>query len=76
MGCTRLGGWAGGLLHIRGCPPHPTSPTPPSQLRTALQQDDGSMPGFMRVFDCVVRKDGRKRGGVRFAGMVMEELKG
>jgi len=45
-----------------------------TQLRTMLQQPDGSLPGFMTVNDVVLRKsesgvDPRK-GRMRFAGMV------
>ncbi|KAI7839011.1 hypothetical protein COHA_007250 [Chlorella ohadii] len=51
-----------------------------TQLRTMLQQPDGSLPGFMTVNDVVLRKsesgvDPRK-GRMRFAGMVLGELRG
>lgn len=43
------------------------------QMRIALQREDGTLPGFMRVYDCVVVEDGKK---VSFAGMTMEKLQG
>jgi hypothetical protein len=51
-----------------------------TQLRTTLQQADGSLPGFMAVNDAVLRKSETgvdpRRGRVRFAGMVLGELRG
>ncbi len=47
----------------------------PPQLRNALVEPGGNVPGFMLVADCLVR--GNKDGGEgRFAGMIMGELHG
>eukprot|EP00887_Chlorella_sp_A99_P004151 scaffold23.g4151.t1 len=45
-----------------------------TQLRVALQEPDGSLPGFMAVEDCLVKQQGEQR--VRFAGFTMEKLNG
>ncbi|KAI7840831.1 hypothetical protein COHA_005477 [Chlorella ohadii] len=45
-----------------------------TQLRAALQQPDGSVPGFMKVCDCLVSSAGGK--DARFCGMLMGELHG
>jgi hypothetical protein len=46
------------------------------QLRAALQQPDGSLPGFMSVEEGVLRGDAARPGRARFGGMVLGELKG
>jgi len=45
------------------------------QLRAALQEPCGALPGFMRVCDAVVTTEGRS-GKAHFAGMVLEKLNG
>ncbi|PSC70169.1 kinase-like superfamily isoform A [Micractinium conductrix] len=45
-----------------------------TQLRAALQLPDGTVPGFMKVCDCLVSSGGG--GGAKFAGMIMGELHG
>lgn len=54
----------------------PRAPLP--QLRAALQDPAGQLPGFMRVCDCLVRGDEGEEGGGRaaFSGMIMEKLNG
>ncbi|KAL4857795.1 NEDD8-activating enzyme E1 catalytic subunit [Chlorella vulgaris] len=47
-----------------------------TQLRAALQQPDGTVPGFMVVADCVLPKDEGPTARARFGGMVMGELRG
>ena len=46
------------------------------QLRAALQQADGAVPGFMLVADCVLHRDASPSARARFGGMVMGELQG
>lgn len=55
------------------------------QLRAALQEPDGRLPGFMKVADCLVSSGGSGSGGSTsgssggtgaFAGMLAEELHG
>ncbi|KAL6777875.1 hypothetical protein ACKKBG_A16025 [Auxenochlorella protothecoides x Auxenochlorella symbiontica] len=43
------------------------------QMRVALQNEDGTLPGFMRVYDCVVVEANDR---VTFTGMTMEKLQG
>lgn len=43
------------------------------QLRAALQDDKGHLPGFMRVCDAIVTNEGRR---TKFAGMILERLNG
>ncbi|EFN56122.1 hypothetical protein CHLNCDRAFT_144739 [Chlorella variabilis] len=47
-----------------------------TQLRAALQQADGAVPGFMLVADCVLHRDASPSARARFGGMVMGELQG
>ncbi|EFN56123.1 expressed protein [Chlorella variabilis] len=44
-----------------------------TQLRAALQQPGGQVPGFMKVADCLIAG---KNGQEHFSGMLMEELHG
>ncbi|KAL4458764.1 hypothetical protein ABPG75_013629 [Micractinium tetrahymenae] len=46
-----------------------------TQLRNALAEPGGNVPGFMLVADCLVR-GGKDGGEGRFAGMIMGELHG
>jgi hypothetical protein len=57
------------------------------QLRAALQEADGALPGYMRVCDALVAHSPRRSGGcvpagagaaraARFAGMLLEKLNG
>jgi hypothetical protein len=43
------------------------------QLRAALQEPGGAVPGFMKVCDCLVTRKGSQGA---FSGMLMEELHG
>ncbi|PRW44896.1 kinase-like superfamily [Chlorella sorokiniana] len=47
-----------------------------TQLRAALEEQGGSLPGFMRMCDCLVRSDDPASGRARFNGMIMEKLNG
>lgn len=44
------------------------------QLRAALEEAGGQLPGFMRVCDCVVQAEGASKA--RFSGMIMEKING
>lgn len=46
------------------------------QLRAALEEERGQLPGFMRMCDCLVRTDDPGGGKARFSGMIMEKLNG
>lgn len=46
-----------------------------TQLRNALAESGGNVPGFMLVADCLVR-GGKDGGEGRFSGMIMGELHG
>ena len=50
------------------------------QLRAALQEPDGSLPGYMAVLDCLIKttsKAGKnKNRKARFGGMILERLNG
>lgn len=46
------------------------------QLRAALEEEPGKLPGFMRMCDCLVRTDDPGGGRARFSGMIMEKLNG
>ncbi|KAL4423056.1 hypothetical protein ABPG77_005861 [Micractinium sp. CCAP 211/92] len=47
-----------------------------TQLRAALEEEPGKLPGFMRMCDCLVRTDDPGGGRARFSGMIMEKLNG
>lgn len=49
---------------------------PALQLRAALEEQPGKLPGFMRMCDCLVRTDDLGSGRARFSGMIMEKLNG
>lgn len=53
---------------------HSLLPQTGMKLRAALQREDGSLPGFLRVCDGVLSPKGRGRAS--FAGMVLEKLNG
>lgn len=57
---------------MQACKLIPTS-LPSHQMRVALQNEDGTLPGFMRVYDCVVVEANDR---VTFTGMTMEKLQG
>jgi hypothetical protein len=62
---------------LEGTDPAPPAPLPSTalQLRAALQEPDGSVPGFMKVCDCLVStsSSGKEAG---FSGMIIGELHG
>lgn len=47
-----------------------------TQLRAALEEPGGTLPGFMRVCDCLVRTDDPATGKAQFNGMILEKLNG
>lgn len=42
-----------------------------TQLRAALEEPGGRLPGFMRMCDCLVHSDDPASGRARFSGMIM-----
>ena len=61
---------------LEGAEPASPAPLPCClQLRAALQEPDGSVPGFMKVCDCLVSTSstGKEAG---FSGMIIGELHG
>ena len=46
------------------------------QLKAALEESDGSLPGFTRTCDCMVIMADENRGTADFRGLVMEKLNG
>ena len=47
------------------------------QLKAALEEKDGSLPGFTRTCDCLVMVEGGgRRKKASFTGMIMEKLQG
>jgi len=46
------------------------------QLKAALEQPDGTLPGFTRTCDCMVVVKDEKRGSATFQGMFMERING
>jgi hypothetical protein len=46
------------------------------QLKVALEQPDGTLPGFVRTCDCMVVMHNEKKGQATFQGMVMERVNG
>lgn len=63
------------MLLCAGLQAHPCHLHPPPQLRNALAESGGNVPGFMLVADCLVR-GGKDGGEGRFSGMIMGELHG
>ncbi len=51
---------------------------PTLQLRVALEEPGGKLPGFMRMCDCLVRSSEGQEGAdkAHFAGMILEKLTG
>lgn len=46
------------------------------QLKAALEEPDGSLPGFVRTCDCMVIVHDEKKGQATFQGMIMERVNG
>jgi hypothetical protein len=46
------------------------------QLKAALEQPDGSLPGFVRTCDCMVVMHDEKKAQATFQGMIMERVNG
>ncbi|KAL4448591.1 hypothetical protein ABPG75_005810 [Micractinium tetrahymenae] len=47
-----------------------------TQLRAALEEEPGKLPGFMRMCDCLVQTHDPGSGKAAFSGMIMEKLNG
>ena len=46
------------------------------QLKAALEQPDGTLPGFTRTCDCMVVMHDERKGTASFQGLVMERING
>lgn len=46
------------------------------QLKAALEERDGTLPGFTRTCDCMAIMKDEKHGTVNFRGMMMEKING
>ena len=46
------------------------------QLKAALEQPDGSLPGFTRTCDCMVVMKDVRHSTATFQGLIMEKLNG